>query len=188
MFAWISSAISDFAFTVGGKEKGAKTRELTQLKTDKLISKFIMIIPLALLGFTTVFTPNLFKFASLLCMNDQWYQTMQECNQTKLACSVTTDIVKHRNDNRHFTNTWCWNRLAHYEYTDIWSKPDAAGKMQHSYQDAVVTDKSYQPVSLQFHKYFPYVLLILTAFASLPLREIESYNSGLLIDVFSLKG
>ena len=43
MFAWISSAISDFAFTVGGKEKGAKTRELTQLKTDKLISKFIII-------------------------------------------------------------------------------------------------------------------------------------------------
>lgn len=181
MFAWLTGAIAQAAYAVGGKEKGARTRDQTQLKTDKLVSNFIMIIPLALLMFTSIFTPNIFKFESLLCQRTQWWNTNRDYPQhlvsetegqegtTALTCpgckpSLKIDFSGH--NNRHFTNSWCWNRLEEWDFEDEWVQV-GAGKpeMEHRFKDK----ENYTPTSLQFHKFFPYVLLVLTAIASVPL-------------------
>ena len=174
VFAWISQAIGDFAYKIGGEEKGQTTRDLTQLKTDKLVSRLIMVIPLTLLMFTSIFTPSLFTFGSILCQRTQWYDTNSTYVSSESAklcpnCKPTLKVIKSSDDNRHFANTWCWNRLLDYDFEDVWEQQSTkSASMRHGFEEK----NGSSPSSLMFHKYFPYVLLILTAVSSAPVRGV----------------
>lgn len=73
-----SANLSSAANSVAGGEKGAKTRNLTLLPTDKLISNLIILVPFGLILVANFLTPGAFKSGSILCTKEHFYQTNAE--------------------------------------------------------------------------------------------------------------
>lgn len=173
VFAWIAESIGQAAFALGGKEKGQQTRAVTQLYTEKMTSLLIMTIPLVLLAFCRFLTPNVFRFANFYCMNAKWYDTyasVEVYNEKNVnctgGCSISESSLFNGPNNRHYHNSWCWNRLQDYPFGLGFKQNDPSS----STLTPIHTSVSNSPNSdLSFHQFFPYFLLIVTAIASTPL-------------------
>lgn len=171
MFAHLGSAISDAAQTIGGKEKGAQTRKLTQLSTDKLISSLIIYVPLSLLVITGLFSPSTFTSGSLLCQPAQFYKTKpiqpETCDEYDPGtCRPDTDL-SNLGFHRQYANSFCWNNLIHVPYTETWEVENDT--VVHTFKRCESEQDCGKKKDLSVHKMFPYLLLLLTACSAVPL-------------------
>ena len=173
----LDTAIGDVVNKIGGAKRGEQTRKLTQLGTDKFTSTLIIITPLALLTFVGIFSPSTFTSGSLLCQQSEYYKYFpvkpKDCEYRKGShgnnepldpglCRSRTPRA-YLGAHRQFANSHCWNNLVHYEYTEDWV--NKSGIIQHVF----IEDTDKEPISLFNHGAFPYILIVISALASIPL-------------------
>lgn len=148
----IDEAIGSVVKKIRGGDEGARIRGKTLLPVDKIISAMIFVIPISLIGFQRVFVSEVFSADSCHCAPAQ--------NRSVIEGSVLGENGNQLGPglgygNRFYMFKYCWERPYFHQTASYVSSENA----------------------LIWHKNFPYVLLVLTAFASIPLI-LWTYTSG----------
>lgn len=104
----LDSVLSSLIERLSGGAKGTAVRDRTLLSTDRVVNYSMISLPIFLLAFTGLFTPSVFKFASINCAGYRY------------RSQATGEEVVSGNGNRHYFHKYCWERpLHHYPNTNF---------------------------------------------------------------------